>query len=106
MGTLSLGRVGQPSLGKMSTKSFSDAPPIKMAWNLEKLEIKTWGVETALKPIIKNIMSLVNNKPKPRKKKGCSKKSSALVMALEIATANFVEMGHIIAREKTRCYKC
>ena len=85
----------------MSSKSFADATPIKMAWNLDKLEIKTWGVENALKPIIKNIMSLVNNKPKPRKKKGCSKKSSALVMALEIATANFVEMGHIIASENT-----
>ena len=70
-----------------------------MTWNLDNLEIKTWGVENALKPIIKNIMSLVNNKQKVRRKKGCSKKSSALVMALEVATANFVEMGLIIARE-------
>ena len=87
------------SLGRMSTKGFAEAVPLKMTWNLDNLEIKTWGVENALKPIIKNIMSLVNNKQKPRRKKGCSKKSSALVRALEVATANFVEMGLIIARE-------
>ena len=94
-------RAGQAhqTRGRMATKGFAEAVPLKMTWNLDNLEIKTWGVENALKPIIKNIMSLVNNKQKVRRKKGCSKKSSALVMALEVATANFVEMGLIIARE-------
>ena len=83
----------------MSSKGFAEAVPRKMGLNLDKLEIKTWGVENALRPIIKNITSLVNKKP--RRRKGCSKKSAALVMALEIATTNFVEMGQIIASENS-----
>ena len=81
------------------TSSFSEIIPVKMTWNMENLEIKTWGVEAALRPIIKNITSLVNNQRKPRRRKGCSKKSTSLLLALEVATANFVEKGEIIAKE-------
>lgn len=73
--------------------------PAKLSWNLDNLEIKTWGVEMALRPIVKNITSLVKTNRKPSRKKGCSKKSAALVKAVEIATVNFVEKGEMIARE-------
>ena len=63
------------------------------------MEIKTWGVEMALRPIIRSMTALVNTRQKPRKKKGCSKKAAALVMAVEVATANFVERGEMIAAE-------
>ena len=72
--------------------------PAKLAWDLGTLEIRTWGVETALRPIIRNITSLVNTKTR-RRRKGCSKRSASLVMAVEVATSNFVEKGEIIARE-------
>jgi len=70
-----------------------------MEWNLESMEIKTWGVEMALRPIIRSVTALVAARQKPRKKKGCSKKAAALVMAVEVATANFVERGEMIAGE-------
>ena len=82
----------------MSTK-LGELFPKKMEWNMETLEIKTWGVEMALRPIIRSVTALVAARQKPRKKKGCSKKAAALVMAVEVATANFVEGGEIIAAE-------
>ena len=76
-----------------------DLFPANMATDLEKLEIKTWSVEMALKPIIKTVTSLVSSRRNPSKRKGCSKKASTLVMAVEVATANFVEKGEAIAEE-------
>ena len=76
-----------------------DLFPANMATDLEKLEIKTWSVEMALKPIIKTVTSLVSSRRNPSKRKGCSKKASTLVMAVEVATANFVEKGEAIASE-------
>ena len=83
----------------VSNHNIMEIVPSKMTWNMDSLEIKTWGVEMALRPIIKNITALVNNKRKPSRRKGCSKKSAALVLAVEIATTNFVEKGEMIAGE-------
>ena len=69
--------------------------------NMDSLNIKTWGVELAIKPIIRTITSLMNTNRKPRRKKGCSKRSRSLVLAVEVATANFVEKGEIIAEENS-----
>ena len=90
--------------GEMGNKTESpsvelDLFPANMATDLEKLEIKTWSVEMALKPIIKTVTSLVSSRRNPSKRKGCSKKASTLVMAVEVATANFVEKGEAIAEE-------
>ena len=82
-----------------ATQSSMEIIPAKLSWNLDNLEIKTWGVELALRPIVKNITALVNSNRKPRRRKGCSKKSAALVKAVEIATVNFVEKGEMIARD-------
>ena len=68
---------------------------------MDSLNIKTWGVELAIKPIIRTITSLMNTERKPRRKKGCSKRSRSLVLAVEVATANFVEKGEIIAEENS-----
>ena len=77
----------------------SDFFPAALATDLEKLEIKTWSVEMALKPIIRTVTSLVSSRRNPRKRKGCSKKAATLVMAVEVATENFVEKGQGIAEE-------
>ena len=76
-----------------------DLFPAHLGADLEKLEIKTWSVEMALKPIIKTVTSLVSSRRNPSKRKGCSKKATTLVMAVEVATANFVEKGEAIAEE-------
>ena len=95
--------------GKETNKAMGNEPenssagvdlfPAHLATDLEKLEIKTWSVEMALKPIIKTVTSLVSSRRNPSKRKGCSKKGSTLVMAVEVATANFVEKGEAIAEE-------
>ena len=95
--------------GKESNKAMGNEPenssagvdlfPAHLATDLERLEIKTWSVEMALKPIIKTVTSLVSSRRNPSKRKGCSKKGSTLVMAVEVATANFVEKGEAIAEE-------
>ena len=90
-------REGDWRLG--SDMSGDTVVPAKLAWDLGTLEIRTWGVETALRPIIRNITSLVNTKTRRQRRKGCSKRSASLVMAVEVATSNFVEKGEIIARE-------
>ena len=77
----------------------TDIFPQALGTDLEKLEIKTWSVEMALKPIIKTVTSLVSSRRNPRKRKGCSKKSAVLVMAVEVATTNFVDRGEAIAEE-------
>ena len=79
--------------------------PPRIAWNLDNDQIKTWGVEMALKPIIRTISSLMNTDRKPKKRKGCSKRSRSLVMAVEVATANFVEKGEMIAQENLEARK-
>ena len=73
----------------------------RLDYNMDSLNIKTWGVELAIKPIIRTITSLMNTERKPRRKKGCSKRSRSLVLAVEVATANFVEKGEIIAEENS-----
>ena len=83
----------------MSASHITHLIPTRINWSLENMEIKTWGVELALKPIIRTITSLMNTNRKPKRKKGCSKRSRSLVMAVEVATANFVEKGEIIAQE-------
>ena len=47
---------------------------------MDSLNIKTWAVELAIKPIVQTITSLMNT---------------------EVATANFVEQGEIIAEENS-----
>ena len=73
----------------------------RLNYSMDSLNIKTWGVELAIKPIIRTITSLMNTERKPRRKKGCSKRSRSLVLAVEVATANFVEKGEIIAEENS-----
>ena len=77
----------------------TDFFPQALCSDLEKLEIKTWSVEMALKPIIRTVTSLVSSRRNPKKRKGCSKKAAVLVMAVEVATTNFVEKGKAIAEE-------
>ena len=81
------------------TMSATQVTPPRLNLNLDNMEITTWGVELALKPIIRSISSLMNTNRKPKRKKGCSKRSRSLVMGVEMATANFVEKGEIIAQE-------
>ena len=52
----------------------------RLNYSMDSLNIKTWAVELAIKPIVRTITSLMNT---------------------EVATANFVEQGEIIAEENS-----
>ena len=92
-------KAGMGSKTEHNSNVGVDLFPAHLGTDLEKLEIKTWSVEMALKPIIKTVTSLVSSRRNPSKRKGCSKKATTLVMAVEVATANFVEKGEAIAEE-------
>lgn len=57
------------------------------------------SVEKTLEPLVLQVTTLVNTNGPSKKKKGKSKRASALVGAVEKATANFIEKGEQIAYE-------
>lgn len=68
-------------------------------WDPKNLEIRTMSVEKTLEPLVLQVTTLVNTKGPSRKKKGKSKRSSALVSTVEKATESFIEKGEQIAYE-------
>uniref|UniRef100_A0A1L8E3J7 Putative alpha-catenin n=2 Tax=Nyssomyia neivai TaxID=330878 RepID=A0A1L8E3J7_9DIPT len=78
---------------------MSDFGSIAMKWDPKNLEIRTMSVEKTLEPLVLQVTTLVNTKGPSKKKKGKSKRASALVAAVEKATENFVERGEQIAYE-------
>ncbi|TRY67298.1 hypothetical protein TCAL_02266 [Tigriopus californicus] len=75
-----------------------NAASLSMQWNPKHLEIKTRSVEKTLEPLVMQVTTLVSSKS-PQKKKGKSKRADVLVVAVERATANFVDRGRQIAQE-------
>ncbi|CRK88635.1 CLUMA_CG002365, isoform B [Clunio marinus] len=72
---------------------------IAARWDPKNLEIRTMSVEKTLEPLVLQVTTLVNSKSTSKKKKGKSKRASALVAAVEKATENFIERGEQIAYE-------
>ena len=73
--------------------------PITLKWDPKNLEIRTMSVEKTLEPLVMQVTTLVNTKGPSKKKKGKSKRASALVGTVEKATSNFIEKGEQIAYE-------
>lgn len=73
--------------------------PITLKWDPKNLEIRTMSVEKTLEPLVLQVTTLVNTKGPSKKKKGKSKRASALVGTVEKATTNFIEKGEQIAYE-------
>lgn len=73
--------------------------PITLKWDPKNLEIRTMSVEKTLEPLVLQVTTLVNTKGPSKKKKGKSKRASALVGTVEKATNNFIEKGEQIAYE-------
>uniref|UniRef100_A0A6B2E8T9 Putative alpha-catenin n=1 Tax=Phlebotomus kandelakii TaxID=1109342 RepID=A0A6B2E8T9_9DIPT len=78
---------------------MSDFGSIALKWDPKNLEIRTMSVEKTLEPLVLQVTTLVNTKGPSKKKKGKSKRASALVAAVEKATENFIERGEQIAYE-------
>ncbi|XP_015125898.1 catenin alpha isoform X3 [Diachasma alloeum] len=78
---------------------MSDFGPITLKWDPKNLEIRTMSVEKTLEPLVLQVTTLVNTKGPSKKKKGKSKRASALVGTVEKATTNFIEKGEQIAYE-------
>ncbi|XP_059621405.1 catenin alpha [Phlebotomus argentipes] len=78
---------------------MSDFGSLAMKWDPKNLEIRTMTVEKTLEPLVLQVTTLVNTKGPSKKKKGKSKRASALVAAVEKATENFIERGEQIAYE-------
>uniref|UniRef100_A0A0K8TL21 Putative alpha-catenin n=1 Tax=Tabanus bromius TaxID=304241 RepID=A0A0K8TL21_TABBR len=79
--------------------TIADIGQIALKWDPKNLEIRTMSVEKALEPLVMQVTTLVNTKGPSKKKKGKSKRASALVAAVEKATENFIEKGEQIAYE-------
>ncbi|XP_065371021.1 catenin alpha isoform X1 [Calliphora vicina] len=79
--------------------TLSDFGQIAMKWDPKNLEIRTMSVEKTLEPLVLQVTTLVNTKGPSKKKKGKSKRASALVAAVEKATENFIQKGEQIAYE-------
>ncbi|XP_039486738.1 catenin alpha isoform X2 [Drosophila santomea] len=82
---------------KMGT--LTDFGQIALKWDPKNLEIRTMSVEKTLEPLVLQVTTLVNTKGPSKKKKGKSKRASALVAAVEKATENFIQKGEQIAYE-------
>lgn len=84
----------------LNTINMSDHfGPITLKWDPKNLEIRTMSVEKTLEPLVLQVTTLVNTKGPSKKKKGKSKRASALVGTVEKATTNFIEKGEKIAYE-------
>ncbi|XP_064540668.1 catenin alpha isoform X2 [Drosophila montana] len=79
--------------------TLSDFGQIALKWDPKNLEIRTMSVEKTLEPLVLQVTTLVNTKGPSKKKKGKSKRASALVAAVEKATENFIQKGEQIAYE-------
>ncbi|XP_075147153.1 catenin alpha [Haematobia irritans] len=79
--------------------TLTDFGQIAMKWDPKNLEIRTMSVEKTLEPLVLQVTTLVNTKGPSKKKKGKSKRASALVAAVEKATENFIQKGEQIAYE-------
>uniref|UniRef100_A0A1A9V552 Catenin alpha n=1 Tax=Glossina austeni TaxID=7395 RepID=A0A1A9V552_GLOAU len=79
--------------------TLSDFGQMAMKWDPKNLEIRTMSVEKTLEPLVLQVTTLVNTKGPSKKKKGKSKRASALVAAVEKATENFIQKGEQIAYE-------
>ncbi|XP_060534035.1 catenin alpha [Cylas formicarius] len=75
------------------------ADHFELKWDPKNLEIRTMSVEKTLEPLVLQVTTLVNTNGPSKKKKGKSKRSSALVSTVEKATENFIEKGEQIAYE-------
>lgn len=80
----------------MGTLDFGQ---VALKWDPKNLEIRTMSVEKTLEPLVLQVTTLVNTKGPSKKKKGKSKRASALVAAVEKATDIFIERGEQIAYE-------
>ncbi|XP_030379913.1 catenin alpha [Scaptodrosophila lebanonensis] len=79
--------------------TLSDFGQIALKWDPKNLEIRTMSVEKTLEPLVLQVTTLVNTKGPSKKKKGKSKRASALVAAVEKATENFIQKGEQIGYE-------
>ncbi|EDW81209.1 catenin alpha [Drosophila tropicalis] len=79
--------------------TLTDFGQIALKWDPKNLEIRTMSVEKTLEPLVLQVTTLVNTKGPSKKKKGKSKRASALVAAVEKATENFIQKGDQIAYE-------
>ncbi|XP_043948683.1 catenin alpha [Drosophila biarmipes] len=79
--------------------TLTDFGQIALKWDPKNLEIRTMSVEKTLEPLVLQVTTLVNTKGPSKKKKGKSKRASALVAAVEKATENFIQKGEQIAYE-------
>ncbi|XP_001657217.2 catenin alpha isoform X4 [Aedes aegypti] len=79
--------------------TLSDFGQVALKWDPKNLEIRTMSVEKTLEPLVLQVTTLVNTKGPSKKKKGKSKRASALVAAVEKATDIFIERGEQIAYE-------
>lgn len=70
-----------------------------LKWNTKDLEIRTYSVENALRPLVYQITTLANIKSSKKKAKGKSKHPRVLVLTVEKATECFIEKGKQIAEE-------
>ncbi|XP_066148369.1 catenin alpha [Euwallacea fornicatus] len=81
----------------MGTVTVGDHFGLK--WDPKNLEIRTMSVEKTLEPLVLQVTTLVNTNGPSKKKKGKSKRATALVQTVEKATQNFIEKGEQIAYE-------
>ncbi|XP_026846045.1 catenin alpha [Drosophila miranda] len=79
--------------------TLTDFGQIALKWDPKNLEIRTMSVEKTLEPLVLQVTTLVNTKGPSKKKKGKSKRASALVAAVEKATENFIQKGEQISYE-------
>ncbi|XP_068627189.1 catenin alpha [Battus philenor] len=82
------------------TDPYGTTGQLTLKWDPKNLEIRTTSVERTLEPLVLQVTTLVNSKDKAAKKKrGKSKRASALVATVERATEIFIERGQTIAYE-------
>uniref|UniRef100_A0A182JYN6 Alpha-catenin n=1 Tax=Anopheles christyi TaxID=43041 RepID=A0A182JYN6_9DIPT len=80
-------------------ETISNFGQVALKWDPKNLEIRTMSVEKTLEPLVLQVTTLVSTKGPSKKKKGKSKRASALVAAVEKATDIFIERGEQIAYE-------
>ncbi|XP_035795131.1 catenin alpha isoform X4 [Anopheles albimanus] len=80
-------------------ETLSNFGQVALKWDPKNLEIRTMSVEKTLEPLVLQVTTLVSTKGPSKKKKGKSKRASALVAAVEKATDIFIERGEQIAYE-------
>lgn len=74
---------------------------VNARWNLKDLEIRTYSVENALRPLAIQVTTLSNMKNSKKKGRGKSKRAKVLILTVEKATEKFIEKGMQIAEENS-----